>query len=60
MIKVGDLILCRGTYIGLVIAAESGNYDNDDWIQVWWQDGRTTWEELEPSMEVFEVINEKR
>ena len=60
---VGDLVTCRGIYLGLIV--ESSYEDDTHWVKIFWgntADARFTWEEVEPSFVpgIIEVISENR
>ena len=65
--KIGDLIFCRGEYWGIILQVAGGFSCNDwmgalpEWVEIFWNTGLTTWEEVEPSFEdpeVMQVLNE--
>jgi len=63
--KVGDLVVCRGNAVGIILKLESDTCwvgTNPEWVHILWYDNRRTWEEVEPSFVpgVIEVISESR
>ncbi len=59
MMKVGDLIFCRGQFWGIILDMSSDarwTKAIPEWIQVFWNTGLTTWEEVEPSFDDPEVM----
>jgi hypothetical protein len=66
--NVGDMILCRREYTGVIIKMRltpicqgSSLIEDGTWAQILWcHNGRMTWEDMGCSFEgeVFEVINE--
>jgi len=63
-LKVGDLVLCRGKAVGIIIKLMNQTQDwkgiNPEWAHILWNDNHCTWEEVEPSFVpgVIEVISE--
>ena len=61
--KVGDLVLCRGKAVGIIIKLITKSTVwkgiNPEWAHIMWNDNYCTWEEVEPSFVpgVIEVLS---
>jgi hypothetical protein len=63
-VKIGDLILCRGELVGIVIKIEIDPPDDDSvvWGKIMWSNGSTTWEDMLLNINddnIFEIISER-
>jgi len=64
--KVGDLVLCRGKKIGIIVELKNDSMlpnlkdKPQDWARILWGNYRYTWEEIESSFVpgIIEIISE--
>ena len=61
-LSVGDMIICRGKKIGMIIEIDDLTPDeNIIWAKVLWSEGRTTWEDIQCSTDsdIFEIVRQE-